>query len=151
MTLAHEHSNQFDILLVDAFSSDSVPAHLMTVEAMRGYLSKIKPDGVVIMHLSSRNLELMSPVAAVARAAGGVALEQFYRPTRADLLTNPSEDAIIVARTEGALSPYRSDRRWATAQSHGVRAWTDDYSDLFGALARRVDQLWRTATAPKVG
>ena len=61
LTLAHEAADQFDILLVDAFSSDSVPAHLLTVEAMRGYLAHIKPDGVVIMHLSNRNLELMQP------------------------------------------------------------------------------------------
>jgi hypothetical protein len=140
LMLSREPDDQFDILLVDAFSSDSVPAHLLTVEAMRGYLSKIKPDGVVIMHLSSRNLELMSPVAGVAQAAGGAALQQFYNPRDAVLLTNPSENAIIVARNQAALAPYLGDPRWSPAQSHGVRVWTDDYTNLFGALARRVRQ-----------
>ncbi len=140
LELAREPANQFDLLLVDAFSSDSVPAHLLTVEAMRGYLSKIKPDGVVIMHLSSRNLELMSPVAGIAQAAGGAALQQYYDPAQAaNLLTNPSENAIIVARDRAALAPYLTDPRWQPAQSQGVRIWTDDYTNLFGALVRRLE------------
>ena len=131
-------ANRFDLLLVDAFSSDSVPAHLLTVEAMRAYLDKIKPDGIVIMHLSNRNLELMSPVAGIAQAAGGAALQQAYRPPNAVLEVDPSEDAIIVARSAAALAPYRLDRHWAPAMSHGIRMWTDDYSNLFGAMVRRL-------------
>ncbi|MEI9891267.1 MAG: fused MFS/spermidine synthase [Caulobacteraceae bacterium] len=61
----------FDMLLVDAFSSDSVPTHLLTVEAIRTYLRVIKPDGVIVLHLSNRNLELEGPAAASVRAAGG--------------------------------------------------------------------------------
>jgi spermidine synthase len=141
LTLAREPVDQFDILLVDAFSSDSIPAHLLTVEAMRGYLARIKPDGVVIMHLSNRNLELMSPVAAIAQAAGGAALQQKYRPPRGAIpMVDAAADAVIVARTSAALAPYRLDRRWTPAQSHGVRVWTDDYTNLFGALVRRVEQ-----------
>jgi hypothetical protein len=138
LTLAREPNNEFDLLLVDAFSSDSVPAHLLTVEAMRAYLDKIKPDGIVIMHLSNRNLELMSPVAGIAQAAGGAALQQAYRPPNAVLEVDPSEDAIIVARSAAALAPYRLDRHWAPAMSHGIRMWTDDYSNLFGAMVRRL-------------
>ena len=141
LTLAREPVNQFDLLLVDAFSSDSVPAHLLTVEAMRGYLSKIKPDGVIIMHLSNRNLELMAPVAAIAQAAGGAALRQHYAPPPGAVqLIDTAEDAVIVARNATALAPYRGDRRWTPALSHGVRVWTDDYTNLFGALVRRLRQ-----------
>jgi spermidine synthase len=144
LTLAREPADQFDILLVDAFSSDSVPAHLLTVEAMTSYLRHIKPDGVVIMHLSNRNLELMSPVSAVARAAGGVALQQSYHPPRgATLLVDTAEDAVIVARDRAALAPFQIDPRWKPAQSHGVRVWTDDYTNLFGALVRRIEQRRR--------
>jgi SAM-dependent methyltransferase len=140
-TLAHEPANAFDILLVDAFSSDSVPAHLLTVEAMKSYLAHIKPDGVVIMHLSNRNLELMTPVAAAASAAGGAALQQHYRsPPKTPLYADSAEDAVIVARTRAALAPYISDPRWTLAQSNGVRTWTDDYTNLFGALVRHIEQ-----------
>jgi hypothetical protein len=137
LTLAREPAGAFDILLVDAFSSDSVPAHLLTVEAMRGYLRLIKPDGVVIMHLSNRNLELTSAVAAVAKAAGGVALRQFYRPPAGTPdLYDSGEDAVIVARDPRALAAFAQDPRWRPAQSNGVRPWTDDYSNLLGALIR---------------
>ncbi|HEX4180827.1 MAG TPA: fused MFS/spermidine synthase [Caulobacteraceae bacterium] len=139
LTLAGEPPNAFDLLLVDAFSSDSVPAHLLTVEAMRGYLAHIKPDGVVIMHLSNRNLELMSPVAGIAEAAGGFALEQHYRPPPGALaLVDTAEDAVIVGRSPAALAGFRADPRWSPARSNGVRVWTDDYTNLFGALVRRL-------------
>lgn len=141
LTLAREPENEFDLLLVDAFSSDSVPAHLLTVEAMRGYLARIKPDGVIVMHLSNRNLELMSPVAGIAQAAGGFALQQAYRPQNPSLIVDPPEDVVIVARTLAALTPFRRDRHWTNAQSHGVRIWTDDYTNLFGALFRRLQGL----------
>ena len=141
LTLAREPADQFDLLLVDAFSSDSVPAHLLTVEAMRGYLSKIKPDGVIIMHLSNRNLELMAPVAGIAQAAGGAALRQHYAPPPGAVqLIDTAEDVVIVARGAAALAPYRGDPRWTPALSHGVRVWTDDYTNLFGALVRRLRQ-----------
>jgi hypothetical protein len=144
LTLAHQAPDQFDILLVDAFSSDSVPAHLLTVEAMRGYLAHIKPDGVVILHLSNRNLELMRPVAGIARAAGGIALQQHYIPgPGADQLVDTAEDATIVARTDAGLAPFRPDKRWIAADPGGVRVWTDDYTNLFGALVRRLTQARR--------
>jgi hypothetical protein len=144
LSLMHEPASAYDVLLVDAFSSDSVPAHLLTVEAMRGYLAHIKPDGVIIMHLSNRNLDLNSPVAAVARAAGGVALQQYYRPPAgAAFLVDTAEEAIIVARTPAGLAPFQGDGRWSPAQSHGVRVWTDDYTNLFGALMRRLMQSRR--------
>ena len=93
------------------------------------------------MHLSNRNLELMSPVAAIAQAAGGAALQQTYRPPRGpSVLADAGEDAVIVARTSAALAPYRLDPRWTPAQSHGVRVWTDDYTNLVGALVRRMEQ-----------
>ena len=139
LTLAHQPAGDYDILLVDAFSSDSVPAHLLTVEAMRGYLQKIRPDGVVIMHLSNRNLELTQPVAAVAKAAGGVALRQYYRPPPGSLdLNDIAEDAVLIARDSKALQAFSLDPRWKPADPKGVEAWTDDYTDLLGALIRGV-------------
>jgi hypothetical protein len=136
LTLAREPKGEFDLLLVDAFSSDSVPAHLLTVEAMRGYLGLIRPDGVIVFHLSNRNLELTSPVAATARAAGGVAVQQTYK-SRAIGWIDTGEQAVMVARSPAALAPFAADRRWTPAQSHSVRPWTDDYTDLFGALVRK--------------
>src|SRR5262249_50960811 len=68
LTLAAQPASAFDMLLLDAFSSDAVPTHLLTVEAMRGYLSHLKPDGVLVLHLSNRHLELLGPAQATAVA-----------------------------------------------------------------------------------
>jgi hypothetical protein len=145
LTLSRQPGARFDILLVDAFSSDSVPAHLLTVEAMRMYLAKIKPDGVIILHLSNRNLELDGPAQAVALAAGGHALLQVHHADPAlPNMWESSEDAVIVARTSAGLAPFIADRRWRPADPRGARAWTDDYTNLFGALVRRLQGPWAT-------
>lgn len=136
LTVAKQPPGGFDILLIDAFSSDAVPAHLLTVEAVRGYLSKLKPDGVLILHLSNRNLDLMDPAQAVARAAGGWALAQNYRPpenSRQGSWESP-EDAVLIARSHAALQPYLRDGKWRTADPFRARPWTDDYTNLAGAL-----------------
>ncbi len=140
--MARQPSDRFDILLIDAFSSDAVPTHLLTVQAVKGYLTKLKPDGVLILHLSNRNLELNLPAQAVAKAAGGYALIQNYRPKPGeDRAGWPSpEDAVIVGRSPQALARFAVDPRWRSADPQGVRPWTDDYVNLVGALYRRVKQ-----------
>jgi len=139
LTLTRSADGPFDVLLVDAFSSDSVPAHLLTVEAARLYLARVKPDGVVIFHLSSRNLDLINVTAAVARAAGAVALLQRHRQDpRLPPLWESSEDAVVMARDPAALGPFRADPRWRAADPHGVAPWSDDHVDMFGALMRRL-------------
>ena len=107
------------------------------------YLAKLKPDGVIILHLSNRNLDLANPAQAVALAAGGRALFQSHiadpiLPT----LWESSEDAVIVARSDAGLAPFARDLRWRPLDAHGVRPWTDDYTNLFGALVRRTRERW---------
>jgi SAM-dependent methyltransferase len=142
LTLAKQPQDLFDILLIDAFSSDAVPTHLLTVEAVRGYLTHLRPDGVLILHLSNRNLELNGPAEAVARAAGGVALRQHFRPTATtDRAGWPSpEDAVIIARSPAGLARFAQDKRWTPTEPGKVRPWTDDYTNLVGALWRRQKQ-----------
>jgi len=135
LTLAAQAPGTFDVLLIDAFSSDSVPAHLLTLQAMRIYLSKLAPNGVLIMHLSNAHLDLMRPAQATAVAAGGYALQQKYRT--GGLLWASSEDAVVVGASPSALAPFLADSRWSKADAGGVKPWTDDYTDLFGALIRR--------------
>ncbi|MBS0360601.1 MAG: fused MFS/spermidine synthase [Proteobacteria bacterium] len=139
LTLANQPADAFDLLLIDAFSSDSVPTHLLTVQAVRGYLTHLKPDGVMILHLSNRNLDLNGPAQAVARAAGGSALIQHFRPKPGQDLAGwtTGEDAVIVGRTPQALAQFATDPRWQPADPKGVRPWTDDYVNLIGALIRR--------------
>jgi SAM-dependent methyltransferase len=143
LTLNKQPNDAFDILLIDAFSSDAVPAHLLTVEAMKGYLAKLKPDGVLILHLSNRNLELRSPAMAVAEAAGGHALIQRHdAPDNSPLLWESSEDAMIVTKSLAALAPYEADERWSQTDPTAARPWTDDYMNLPGAFYAQMKILW---------
>ena len=139
LTLHRQPPGGFDILLIDAFSSDSVPAHLLTVEAARLYMSRIKPDGVVILHLSNRNLDLVRPAQALAASTGASGLFQAHFANRAlPAMWESSEDALILARTPAGLSPFIRDPRWRPLNAQGVPAWTDDHTDLIGALVRRL-------------
>ena len=72
-----EHA--YDLLVLDAFSSDSIPMHLMTREAFSLYLSRLAPDGVLVMHISNRHLRLAPVVARLAASQGLVALQQIER------------------------------------------------------------------------
>ena len=139
LMLAKEPPAIYDVLLIDAFSSDSVPAHLLTTQALRMYLSKLKPDGVLVLHLSNRHLDLMRPAMAAASAVGAYALQQNHKVPGANSqseLWNANEQAVLIGKNRAALEPFASDRRWSRADADGVKPWTDDYTDIFGALVR---------------
>ena len=143
LTLAKQPNQAFDILLIDAFSSDAVPAHLLTVEAMKGYLAKLKPGGVLIVHLSNRNLELRAPAMAVAEAAGGYSLIQRHSAAKGSPpLWESAEDAMIVTRELSALAPYEADERWEATNPTLARPWTDDYMNLVGALYAQMKERY---------
>ncbi|MCE3289810.1 MAG: putative spermine/spermidine synthase protein [Caulobacter sp.] len=140
LTLEKQPAAKYDILLIDAFSSDAIPAHLLTVEAVKGYLDRVKPDGIVILHLSNRHLELIFPAASVVHAAGGSALFQGHTAAEGmPTYWESSEDVMIVARDPAVLAPYAADPRWLPPPPARVRAWTDDYTNLIGAMLASVD------------
>jgi len=141
LTMTHETPGTYDLIQLDAFSGDSVPTHLLTVEAMRGYARLLKPDGLLLVHISNRNLALEPPVAASAHAAGLAALMQEWSPPvgNSPMLGAPSQ-VMLIARTPQALTAYAHDRRWRPAHDKTVRAWTDDYTNIAGAL---LDHLLR--------
>jgi SAM-dependent methyltransferase len=141
LTLAKQPPDTFDILLIDAFSSDSVPAHLLTVEAVKGYLTHLKPDGVLILHLSNRNLDLPQVAQAVVHAAGAPGLLQKHRMAEhVPALWESAEDAVVVARDPRALAAFAADPRWKPIEAGTTKPWTDDYTNLVGALISRIKQ-----------
>jgi len=144
LTVAKQPADSFDVLLIDAFSSDAVPAHLLTVEAVRGYLTKLKPDGILILHLSNRNLDLMHPAQAVARAAGGWSLAQNYEAPKHDPAGTweSSEDAVIVAKDRAALERFMATGKWRWGDPFQARPWTDDYTNLAGAMYANLKARW---------
>lgn len=137
LSMAHERAGSYDYLVIDAFSSDAVPTHLLTVEAIAGYLKLLKPDGVLLLHLSNRNLDITQPAQAAAVSLGVPYLHQIYAesPSAPDM-AEASTEAIILSPTEAGLARFRADPRWAVLPDTPVKPWTDDYVNLFGSLWR---------------
>lgn len=136
ITLGDDPAGEFDLLLLDAFSSDAIPAHLLTREAMALYLSRLSEDGIILFHISNRHMNLAPVVARTGAAEGAAMLQQFFVHNPDD----PSEDGatssfvIMLARTPEALDRFRTDPRWTTLEADGKRPWTDDYSNIVGTL-----------------
>jgi hypothetical protein len=133
---------RFDLLILDAFSSDAIPVHLLTREALALYLDRLAPTGVIALHVSNRNLDLAPVVAALVQDAGAVAWQQTYRPP------GPSGAAargyrnvsswIVISRAEAALAGLVADPRWSRLEGQaGEQPWTDGFSDIVGALRWR--------------
>jgi hypothetical protein len=139
LMLAREPDGAFDLLVLDAFSSDAIPVHLMTVEAMQLYFSKLSANGVVALHISNRFMRLAPVVASVARRAGYVGLTQLHVPTSEQRTISaeivPSRWA-VVARRPGDLGSLATDRRWQSLDDFEGPVWTDDYSNVIGAMQR---------------
>lgn len=136
LNLAAEPAGRYDLLLIDAFSSDSVPVHLMTVEAVDLYLSRLSEDGLLVMHISNRHLDLSRIVARIADSLGVSAHYQFYtadNPGARDFAVTSSQ-VVVLARSESALEAIKDDARWSLLESDGKRAWRDDYSNVIGAI-----------------
>ena len=137
LTLEDQPAGSYDLLIIDAFSSDAVPTHLLTVEAIDGYLRLLKPEGVVLLHLSNRNLEIVLPTIAAAKALGRPALHGLYvEDNSMPQMAIASTEAVVISPTEAGLADFRGKPNWREAPETDVRPWTDDYVNLFGALWR---------------
>ena len=135
ITLGHAAPKQFDLLLLDAFSSDSIPVHLLTREAMQLYLSRLSDDGVLVFHISNRHIDLVPVLARIGAAEQAVMRHQFYMPTPEEAAQGVQPTNVMMfAKSETALSPFAEDARWQPVTADDQRPWTDDYSNLVGAM-----------------
>jgi hypothetical protein len=132
-----ESSSQYDLIVLDAFSSDAIPVHLLTREAFRGYLSKLSPHGVIVAHISNRHLDLAPVVANVARASGLVAfLREDHAAGGMSTDLNANARVIVLARSPGDAGAVAES--WTRLQPDPSGAtWTDDYSNILGAMLRK--------------
>jgi hypothetical protein len=136
LKLAEVADRSRDLVVVDAFSSDAIPVHLLTKEAVELYFSKLRHDGVALFNISNRHLALEPVVAAVARDLGlsGVSrLDRHVTPAEKALGKTRSQ-WIVLARDTGRLQPLVGSGWKPLAASPGVRPWTDDFSDILGVL-----------------
>ena len=139
LTLA-EAREAYDLIVLDAFSSDVVPVHLLTREALGVYLGKLAPHGAIAFHISNRYLELASVVREVAAQHGLVVyLKQDEKPKPEDFARTMYASSLIavVARRDEDVSALLAKGGWTRLMADGsVRAWTDDYSDILSAIWR---------------
>ncbi|MGO9359578.1 MAG: spermidine synthase [Xanthobacteraceae bacterium] len=138
LTFAREPDGVYDLIIVDAYSSDAIPIHLATEEAMAIYKAKLEPHGAVVMHVSNRHLELASVVVGIAEAndlKSWVYNEDSGRDDEYIFATN----VVVSAREEADVGSLASSDVWAlTEPEDDERVWTDDYSNVLGAVWRRL-------------
>lgn len=126
-------SNQFDILILDAFSSDSVPVHLISEEAFAIYLAHLKADGLLAMNITNNYLDLRPVAWKLAERYG---LTMVYLPNQGDGQTSYTSQWVLLARDPALLSLPAIAERIDTSDEFdkNLPLWTDNYSNLFQIL-----------------
>ncbi|MFM9939843.1 MAG: spermidine synthase [Hyphomicrobiaceae bacterium] len=137
LTLAKEPVGRFDYLVIDAFSSDAVPVHLLTVEAIKLYLDKLSPNGILAMHVSNRHLDLVGVAAATVRQVPGalVALADDRVPERG--FDAAASHVVYVTRSEVALLALKALPSVVKMPEAEIAPWSDDYSDILVPMWRK--------------
>ena len=140
LTLAEAPDGAYDLIIVDAFSSDAIPIHLLTREAMAIYLKKLSAHGMVVVHVSNRHLELASVVAGIAAANGLTTLVS--EGADIDEAANPYKFAATVAavaRNEEDFGDLAQSADWTLESPDPNQwVWSDDYSNIVGAVIRKL-------------
>jgi len=133
LTLSEAPDGHYGLIILDAFSSDAIPTHLLTREALQLYLDKLSPDGILAFHISNRYLDLKPVLAALASDGGLAAL------ARDDLTVGREQTAqgkspsqyVVMARNSDTLTPLAGRQGWhALRPQPGIRVWTDQHSSI---------------------
>lgn len=120
----------YGLIVMDAFSSDSVPAHLLTTQALELYLAKLAPDGLLAFHISNRYLNLEPLLAGLSRRAG---LSAFLnRDGQRTVMERYQSVWVVMARSDAVLGTIPSDSHWTKLK--GDIVWTDDFSNILSVL-----------------
>jgi SAM-dependent methyltransferase len=134
LSLEAEPSQQFDILVVDAFSGDAVPVHLLTVEAFRTYFRHLKPGGILALNTTNRYLDLNPVMAHAAATFGKIALHYAFTAPPDEFLCFDCDWALIMDRSTLAAHPGLERGAEELKPRANFRTWTDDFSNLYSIL-----------------
>jgi hypothetical protein len=143
LTVAQDNGH-FDLLVVDVFSSDAIPTHLMTVEAIRAYLERLAPGGLIVLHVSNRHMTLEPVVAAAGQSLGLHAVatrakDQHWPKEQQDDYKLPAD--VVALTADPALAAALAARpAWRTVPATAEKPWTDDFSNVLGAIWRHVQK-----------
>ncbi len=141
LSLQRTRDGQYGVLVLDAYTSDTIPLHLITREALALYLQKLAPDGVLIFHISNRHLRLERVLGVLAQDAGlSCVIQNESGGDDNELLATgkiPSK-WMVMARHPETLAKLASDQLWQRPPPHlRARLWTDDYASVFSVF------IWR--------
>ena len=133
LSLASEPPQHFNVIVVDAFSGDAIPVHLLTREALALYRRHLQPDGIIVFHVSNQYIDLEPVVAGIAGNAG---LRAVSVHSHGDEQTGLYyADWILVTANQAFLDqPEIVNNGFSTPMQEGVRVWTDNYSSVFPLL-----------------
>ncbi len=135
LTLGREADKKYDLLIIDAFSSDSIPVHLLTVEAMQLYRSKMKSDGLLVMHISNRHMDLAPVLAANSKElglqarVGSVTGDDFPKETM-----KLKSTVAFITKNDEELGDLANDPNLELIKPDQVAPWTDYYSNILSAM-----------------
>lgn len=131
-----QHEGKFDLILLDAFSSDSIPIHLLTTEALGIYLAHLNPNGVIAFHISNRFFNLAPPIAAIAKAHHLTSKARFFQPSAESLknLTAVASHYVIVSPKPETIAALDA-KGWKTLiPAPDTPIWRDDYAHILSAM-----------------
>ena len=132
LILEREPSQQFDLLVMDAFSGDSVPVHLITLEAFQTYFRHLKRGGMLAVNISNRYLGLEPVMERAAAHFHKQSLAFDYTAGDEDFLCNSSGWALLLDHDQPLAESLRTGR--VLKPHNGFRMWTDDFSNMFSIL-----------------
>ena len=135
VSLAQE-PQRYDILVLDAFSSDAIPIHLITREAIATYLDHLQANGAIAVHISNRHVALRPVLARLARDHGLVAFGSLGVATKSDETIHgysPS-DWVVMARDVASIEAVVVPHRWVRLVPDQAPAWSDDFSNIWTAM-----------------
>ena len=137
LRLREAPEGRYGLLVLDAFSSDSIPTHLVTREALELYMGKLAPGGLLAFHISNRNINLQPVLGDLAGALGMVCLAWEDTTSAPGDVASGREPShwMLMARSSADVVGLDGDKRWErVAPRRGRPVWTDDYSNLLGAF-----------------
>lgn len=132
LSLAKEPDNHFDLLIMDAFSSDAVPTHLITQEALDMYLKKVKDTGIIAFHITNRHLTLKNVLANHVTELKVYGLLQEFKPETEQPLV-VSTDWVVISKNQGKILQLQQSRfgHWQKLPlTFGLQPWTDDFTNI---------------------
>lgn len=137
LALAKAADHDYDLLVLDAFSSDVIPTHLLTREALQLYLKKTAVDGILLAHISNRYMDLAPVLGRLAQSLNLVAyIQNDFDITAGESAAGKSASRwVLLAHREKDLAPFLANQRWQRLEEASAAGlWTDDFSDLLQVI-----------------